>query len=209
MEAQVDMTAITADSPIPAPLVTTQRLIIRNMHPSDASSMSLHANNPRVTKGMSLAFPDPYTLAAANNWINMNINIPQIDNWCICERSSPGVVIGGIGIKPGADLESHTAEVGYWVGEEFWGRGYVTEALEGLTEWFFLERKAEGKQLRKLWGSVYSTNIGSIRCFEKCGYVKEGVMRDHVERHGEMMDLHLFGMTKKDWEENRKKKQVE
>ena len=209
MEAQVDTTAITADSPIPAPLFTTQRLIVRNMHPSDAPSMSLHGNNLAVAKTLSLGFPHPYTIAAANAWINMNINTPQINNWCICERSSPDVAIGGIGLKLGADVESHTAEVGFWVGEEFWGRGYVTEVLERSTEWWFLERIVEGTPLKKLWSTVYSTNIGSMRCFEKCGYLKEGVMKGQAEKYGEVMDLHLFGITKADWEERRKKRQVE
>jgi ribosomal-protein-alanine N-acetyltransferase len=209
METQTDTTTVTADSPIPAPLITTQRLIIRNMHPSDAPSMSLHANNPRVTNNMSLAFPEPYTIDQANIWINVNINIPQINNWCICELSSPDVVIGGVGLKLGADVESHTAEVGYWVGEEFWGRGYMTEVLEALTEWCFLERKADGKQLKKLWSSVYSTNVGSMRCFEKYGYAKEGVQRDQAEKYGRTMDLHLFGMTKRDWEERWKQRHAE
>jgi RimJ/RimL family protein N-acetyltransferase len=209
METQTDTTTVTADSPTPAPLITTQRLIIRNMHPPDAPSMSLHANNPRVTNNMSLAFPDPYTIDQANIWINMNINIPQINNWCICERGSPDVVIGGIGLKMGTDVESHTAEVGYWVGEEFWGRGYMTEVLEALTEWCFLERKADGGQLKKLWSSVYSTNVGSMRCFEKCGYAKEGVQRDQAAKYGRTMDLHLFGMTKGDWEERWKQRHAE
>jgi RimJ/RimL family protein N-acetyltransferase len=209
METQTNTTTVTADSPIPAPLITTQRLIIRNMHPSDAPSMSLHANNPRITSNMSSTFPDPYTIDQANIWINMNINIPQINNWCICERSSPDVAIGGIGLKLGVDVRSHTAEVGYWVGEEFWGRGYMTELLEALTEWCFLERKTDGKQLEKLWSNVHSTNVGSMRCFEKCGYAKEGVQRDQVAKYGRTMNLHLFGLTKRDWEERCKQRHAE
>ena len=81
--------------------------------------------------------------------------------------------------------------------------------MERFTEWCFLERKTEGKQLKKLWSSVYSTNIGSMRCFEKCGYPKEGVKKGQAEKNGEVTDLHLFGITKADWEELRKKRHVE
>jgi ribosomal-protein-alanine N-acetyltransferase len=165
MKAEVD-TNTTADSPIPTPFVTTQRLIVRNMHPSDASSMCLNADNPRIAKHMSLVFPDPYTLAEANKWINMNINIPQVDNWVICERDAPDVVIGGIGLKLGRDVSSHTAEVGFWIGEKFWGRRYMPEVLEAFTEWCFLERKVEGKRLTKLGAYVFSPNTGSMRCLE-------------------------------------------
>jgi RimJ/RimL family protein N-acetyltransferase len=209
MKAEIDTATITADSPIPAPLITTERLIIRNMHPSDAPSMALHANNPRVARDMTLAFPEPYTLEAAHSWINMNINIPQINAWCICQCDSPDKLIGGVGLKPGADVESHTAQVGYWVGEEFWGRGYVTEVLEALTEWCFSERKVDGKVLKKLCGTVHDRNIGSIRCFEKCGYKREGVLKDQVEKHGDVMDLHLYGLTKIDWEERKKRRHAE
>jgi RimJ/RimL family protein N-acetyltransferase len=165
--------------------------------------MSQSANSPLVAKYMSLAFPDPYTLSSAETWISMNAALPHQDNFAICERSCPDVVIGGVGLKPGADVYAHTAEVGFWIGQAYWGKGYATELLEGFTRWGFENWEKEGQQLRRIWGGAFHTNVGSRRCFEKCGYAREGVMKGHCEKRGEVMDLHFFGLTKLDWQSRR------
>jgi ribosomal-protein-alanine N-acetyltransferase len=170
------------------------------MHLPDAPSMSLNANNPLVAKNMSLAFPSPYTLSSAETWVNMNTALPYQEAFVICERTAPHVVIGGIGLKAGSDVNAHTGEVGYWIGQAYWGKGYMTEVLEGFTRWVFESWNRNGQPLRRIWGCAYSTNPASMRCFEKCGYAREGVMKGHCEKHGEVMDMHLFGLTKLDWE---------
>lgn len=170
------------------------------MHPQDAHSTAQHANNPNISQYMSLTFPHPYTISAAEIWIGMNVVKTRQDNFVICEKSSPEHVIGGIGLKPGADVMAHTAEVGYWIGESFWGKGYITEALEAVTNWVFMERYADDVKTTRLWGGVYGVNGASMRCFEKCGYSKEGVLKGHCEKDGKVYDLHQFGLTKADWE---------
>lgn len=200
MQAQLESIQGTPESGIPEPIVTTQRLIIRPMHPQDSHSTAQHANNPNVSKYMSLAFPSPYTLDSANTWINMNLVKPRQDDFVICEKQSPERVIGGIGLKPGADVMAHTAEIGFWIGESHWGKGFTTEALAAMTEWVFKEREVDGIKTTRLWGGVFSGNEGSMRCFAKCGYPPEGVLKGHVVKHGQIYDLHQFGMTKADWE---------
>lgn len=78
----------------------------------------------------------------------------------------------------------------------------MTEALEALTAWTFTER---GDTVRRLCASVFGGHTASMRCLEKCGYKAEGVLKGHVEKHGEVMDLHVFGLTKGDWEERRRR----
>ncbi|UPX19306.1 uncharacterized protein EKO05_0009574 [Ascochyta rabiei] len=209
LAAQTDLalpTPVTAASPIPQPIFTTPRLIVRPLHPQDAPSMSQHANNPKVTKYMSLAFPSPYTLDTANEWIAMNQSAP-IHNWGICLASAPNAAIGGVGMKPGADVQDHAAEAGFWIGEAFWGQGLTTEVLAGLTEWCFTAEEAKlatgGKRWTRLFGTVFAGNVGSMRCFEKCGYLEEGVLRGGVEKNGVASDLHVFGLVKGDWEAKR------
>lgn len=192
------------DDPLPQPIFITNRLIVRHMHPQDAPSMASNADNPLVAKYMSLAFPDPYTLSDAHTWISMNLaksSQGNQENFAICEGSSPDIVIGGIGLKPGADVEAHTAEVGFWVGEKYWGKGYVTEVLGGFTRWTMLNYKNKGVKTTKLCGKIFAGNTPSMRCFEKCGYEKEGVLRGQCEKRGQIMDLHIFGLTRGGWDE--------
>lgn len=189
------------DTPIPNPILTTARLIIREYHPQDAKSMSLYGNDALVAKYMHLSFPHPYTIESGETWIGMNIGAAHPCHFAICEASSPDTAIGSIGLKLGADTASHTAELGFWVGQKFWGKGYVTEATKAFTQWAFesFEGK-DGQRLRRLFSTVWSGNVGSMRCFEKCGYAPEGIMKGHAEKHGEIWDVHLFGLTKADWE---------
>ena len=104
----------------------------------------------------------------------------------------------------------HAAEIGYWIGEEFWGRGLVTEVLVALAEWCFaseesrLAGKGAGRRWTRLWGGVFEGNKASMRCFEKCGFAREGVLRGAVEKNGEASDLYVFGLLKGDWEERRR-----
>lgn len=115
--------------------------------------------------------------------------------------------IGGIGLKPGSDVQSHTAEIGYWIGEDYWGQGLISEALEAMTEWAFTVREGpDGKRLARLWAGVFDANKGSMKCLEKCGYRAEGVMKGHIEKHGQVADMHIYGLTRADWDEWKRNK---
>ncbi|KAH9880085.1 hypothetical protein J1614_002111 [Plenodomus biglobosus] len=187
-------------SPLPQPIITTNRLVIRALHSQDNYSMSLNANNPLIMKNMSNSFPEPYTLAAADTWIAINtVKLVQND-FGICDKSSPRVIIGGIGLKPGVDVSAHTGEVGFWIGQNYWGKGYATEALEAFTRWIFLNKEVGRPRTTRLCGHVFGGNMASMRCFEKCGYTKEGTLKGHCEKQGETMDLHIFGLVKADWD---------
>lgn len=200
MHPQSENSAASESAAYPTPIITTSRLIIRPMHLPDAASTAQNADNPLIAKYMSLAFPSPYTLERAEGWINMNTALPYQEAFVICERSSPHVVIGGIGFTAGADVYAHTGEVGYWMGQAYWGKGYMTEVLGSFTRWVFENWNKDGKRIRRICGHVFSSNVGSIRCFEKCGFAHEGLMKGHAEKHGEVMDVHIFGLTKLDWE---------
>jgi ribosomal-protein-alanine N-acetyltransferase len=200
-------TAATSAPPLPAPIFTTPRLFVRPLHAQDAPSMSRAANNPKIAEYMSLNFPSPYTLESASTWIDMN-RAPPFLNWAICLSASPEIVIGGCGLKPGDNIYTHAAEIGYWIAEEHWGKGLVTEVLRGLVEWMFTapESMLAGEEKRRwtrLWGGVFEGNKASMRCFEKNGFVKEGVLRGAVEKHGKASDLVVFGLLKDEWEERR------
>lgn len=143
----------------------------------------------------------------------MNLSPPHL-NWGICLLSSPESVIGGCGLKPGVDVQSHVAEIGFWIGAAFWGKGMMTEVLDGMVEWVFSSEEAEGGKVglregerwTRVWGGVFGANKGSQRCFEKGGFVKEGVLRGAVGKRGREDDLVVFGLLKGEWEERRGRK---
>ena len=119
-------------------------------------------------------------------------------------------MIGGIGLRPGSDTQSHTGEVGYWLAEEHQGKRMMIEALDGFVHWAFTQRDGDGSapaqgtppetKKTKLFAEVFAGNTTSMHILERCGFQKEGVQKDQVvTRYGEVTDLHLYGLTLKDW----------
>ena len=144
---------------------------VRPFVPGDAEAIARVADNPRIAARLRNVFPSPYTVSDAEQFIALS-NSPDY------QRVSRAIVVdgvaaGGIGITPGERGEVHqrTAEVGYWLGERFWGRGVVTDALRGFTDHLF-----EVTDLLRIYATVYDGNGASCRVLEKAGFEKEGVM---------------------------------
>jgi len=144
---------------------------------------------------MSSVFAIPYTLGHATRWIAQNLT-PPFHHFSITFLSDPDTVLGHIGIKPGNDVEAHTGEIGYWLGEAYWGQGIMQEVLKEMVAYGFRERG-----YRKLTAKVVAGNGGSERCLQKCGFVQEGRLRGQILKHGELSDLTLWGLLKEEWEE--------
>ena len=85
----------------------------------------------------------------------------------------------------------HTAEIGYWLGEPYWNRGILTEAVVAITGWAFAER-----QLARIHAIVYAPNVASARVLEKAGYEFEGRARAHYCCDGEFIDALRFGKVR-------------
>ncbi|KAF2200624.1 acyl-CoA N-acyltransferase, partial [Delitschia confertaspora ATCC 74209] len=156
--------------------------LIRPMHPQDAASMAAAASAPSIAKYMTRLFPFPYTLSDAQAWISFNISSdPATPStaFVLTPLHSPDIVIGGIGLKVETSPLSpskHVAELAYWIGEEWAGRGWTTEAVRGLTEWVF-EGSGMERGWTRLWARVVRENVGSRKVLSRCGYRDEGVLR--------------------------------
>lgn len=167
--------------------------------------MAKHANDPDITKGMRNTFPNPYSLEQAEYFLN-NIGLkdthpsstgpdarPVLTNYALCRRSD-GAYMGGIGLMPKTDVEARTFETGYWIGKEFWGNGYMTEALQAFTAWAF-ETFAE---LVRIQASVFEGNDGSVRVLKRAGFQAEGVRRKAIWKRGQLLDQYLFSMLREE-----------
>jgi ribosomal-protein-alanine N-acetyltransferase len=96
-----------------------------------------------------------------------------------------------IGIHPGQDVHRHTATLGYWLGEEFWGRGIMSEAVTAVTDFCF-----ESFPLRRISAEVFANNRASARVLEKAGFSFEGRLKNNVLKNGELLDSLLYARTK-------------
>src|SRR5437762_12908210 len=110
------------------------RCTVREWRPDDVDSLVKHANNIKVWRNLHDAVPHPYTRADAVEWIKQTSR-DHADTVFAIEVA--GSAVGGIGLHPGKDVHRRTAAIGYWLGEEFWGRGIATEALAAVTQYAF------------------------------------------------------------------------
>ncbi len=90
--------------------------------------------------------------------------------------------------------EFQLAEMGYWIGVPFWGRGYCTEAAQRVIEYGF-----EDLNLNRIQGTHYTDNPASGRVMVKLGMAYEGCRRQHTRKDGAFKDINLYGLLRQDW----------
>jgi len=161
---------------------------IRSWQVSDAESLHRHADNRNVSKQLRDRFPYPYGIEQARLFLDFIARQPTPTVWAI---DVDGEAVGGIGIEPDTDVERVSAEIGYWLGERFWGRGIATEALKAVTAEAFTRF-----DLTRLYAVPFADHTASVRVLEKAGYVREGHLRRSAIKDGKVRDQFLFAAYK-------------
>jgi RimJ/RimL family protein N-acetyltransferase len=165
-----------------------KRCTIRPWRLDDAESLTQHANNRKVWLSLRDKFPHPYTTEDAREFLETTVKCEPITIFCI---EVNGAAVGGIGLHLGIDVHRHTAELGYWLGEQFWGRGIMTEAVGVFTHFCF-----DKFSLRRIYAEPFANNRASARVLEKSGFLFEGQLKNNVFKDGKLLDSFLYARTK-------------
>jgi len=173
-------------------LVTT-RLILRRPTLKDAEDIAKQANNSHVSKYLALV-PYPYTIKDARKFISSCSKKKKHQRDFAIMYKPSGKVIGMIGFM-GIDNFSKKADVGYWLGEKYWGQGIATEAMEAMVSFAFQKLK-----LIRLQAEVYVKNRLSANLLKKLGFKKEGLKRKarRAKSTGKWHDVCIYGLLKSD-----------
>jgi [ribosomal protein S5]-alanine N-acetyltransferase len=164
------------------------RFLIREWRRGDEEALVRHANNPNVARNMRDRFPHPYTSADAQWWIAHAIaQSPSTDFAIVVD----GEAAGGIGFIRQEDVARRSVEIGYWLGEAYWGRGIATDAVRALSEHIFANF-----DICRIYSTVFELNPASIRVLEKAGYAYEGRQRKAVTKNGETLDALMYALIK-------------
>lgn len=152
------------------------------------------ANDERIPANMSDRFPYPYTAADADGWISLcGATSPALNFATLVD----GDVAGGVGGTLKEDILAGTAELGWWIGRRFWGRGITAVAVRRLIRYCF-----EDLALDRVEAGVMLRNPASARVAEKAGFELEGVAKLAYVKNGERIDRLLFGLVKSEWSAN-------
>ena len=162
------------------------RCTLRPWRVGDEASLVRNANNRRVWRNLS-RLPHPYTRQDAEAWITRaSAHVPVVDFAIVVD----GAAVGGIGIELGRDVFLRSAEVGYWLGEPYWGRGIATEALRAVTEYAF-----GTFDLCRLQAGVFEWNPASMRVLERSGFTREGLLKASILKDGHIIDQVLYALV--------------
>lgn len=168
--------------------IKLSKSVLRAWRPGDETSLVRHANSRTIWRNLRDAFPHPYTLVDAKRWIEVANPTTPVTNFAIVVD---GAAVGAIGLVLREDVFRRSAEIGYWLGEEFWGRGIVTEAVRAVTDYAF-----ETFDLCRVYAGVFEWNPASMRVLENAGYEFECRMKKSVTKDGETIDEFIYAVVR-------------
>ena len=176
----------------------TERLILRPWREEDAEDLYRYASDPAV--GPAAGWPVHTDVENSRDIIKNVLSAPE--TYAVCLKED-GRAIGSIGLKTGAHTDTteraDECELGYWLGQPFWGRGIIPEAAATLIEYAF-----ETLGMRAIWCGYYDGNRKSARAMEKCGFCYHHTTEDvAVPLLGETRTGHVTLLTKEQWETRR------
>ena len=172
------------------PVLRTARLLLRPFGMDDADSLVELANDREVAIN-TLDIPHPYDRQDAEDWIGLHAaQVERNEAYPFAiTTSADGTLLGAVGLMP--DLPNDMAELGYWIGRRYWGRGYATEAARAVLGWGFDELG-----LHRVHAAHFPRNPASGQVLRKLGMIHEGTLRHHVKKWGEYLDLEKYGILR-------------
>jgi ribosomal-protein-alanine N-acetyltransferase len=158
-------------------------LRVRSWRKNDLDALVRYANNAKIAANLRDQFPHPYTRSAAAAYL-ADVRSAVETSFAV---EYAGEAVGGIGFKLGIDIARISAEMGYWLGEPFWGRGLTTRAVLATSEWAF-----DNYKLTRIFAMAFSHNVASMRVLEKAGFQREGTLRCSAVKNGVVLDQVLY-----------------
>jgi RimJ/RimL family protein N-acetyltransferase len=164
--------------------IGTERLLLRTWRRGDELALVRNVNHRAVWRNVGDSIPHPYGPSDAAAFLSLVEREERTWHLAIVADGQP---VGGVGLYRFAGLKRFTAEAGYWLGPEHWGRGFASEALAGLVEATFVMSDVE-----RIEAHVFVWNPGSCRVLEKCGFQRDAVLRRASFKDGELVDELLY-----------------
>ena len=157
---------------------------LRQWRKSDVGSMVKHANNYNVAKWLTNQFPYPYAAEDAEDYLNLIENDNPTKVFAI---EVYGDAVGSIGVFPQSDIHEKSAEIGYWLSEQYWGNGIMLKAIQEIVNYGF-----KTFDIVRIYARPFSTNKGSQRVLEKAGFKLEAILKRALYKNNEYMDEMIY-----------------
>ena len=165
---------------------------IRRWELSDARDLATALSNKKIQDNLRDGLPYPYTEQDGREFISAMLAANENDTFAFAITVN-GKVIGSIGAFRQGNIHRQTAELGYYIAEEYWGKGIMTEAVKQLCDYVF-----SNTDIIRIYAEPFAYNIGSCRVLEKAGFQYEGTLRSNALKNGNVFDMKMYSKLKTD-----------
>lgn len=160
--------------------------MIRKWKLSDAENLAAALSNKKVQDNLRDGLPYPYTKQDGQDFISDMLSADENEVFAFAVTVDDKV-IGSIGVFRQSNIHRQTAELGYYIAEECWGKGIMTEAVKQICEYVFTK-----SDIIRIYAEPFAHNIASCRVLEKAGFQYEGTLRKNAVKNGTVVDMKMY-----------------
>lgn len=165
---------------------------IRKWRLSDAADLAAALSNPKILKNLRDGLPYPYTEEDGRAFISSMLAAEEKDTFAFAVTAD-GRAVGSVGAFRQPNIHSRTAELGYYLAEEYWGKGVMTQAVQMLCGYVFSH-----SDILRIFAEPFADNAASRRVLEKAGFSFEGILRQNAVKDGRVLDMAMYSRLKDD-----------
>lgn len=165
---------------------------IRKWEVTDAKDLAAALSNGKIQENLRDGLPYPYTEQDGADYIAAMLSADENETFAFA-ITADGKVIGSIGVFRQGNIHRQTAELGYYIAEEYWGRGIMTEAVKQICAYVF-----DKSDMIRIYAEPFAHNAASCRVLEKAGFHYEGTLRSNAVKNGKVMDMKMYSLLRTD-----------
>ena len=166
------------------------RCVLRKWRLSDAKDLAKALNNEKILNNLRDGLPFPYTEQDAHEYISAMLSSDEASTFAYAVTINDRA-IGSIGAFRQSNIHRQTAELGYYLAEEYWGLGIMTEAIRQVCDILFATT-----DILRIYAEPFTYNTGSRRALEKAGFCYEGTMKNNAVKNGKVLDMAMYSLTR-------------
>lgn len=163
---------------------------IRKWKLSDATDLAAALSNMKIQNNLRDGLPYPYTEQDGADYISAMLSADETETFAFA-ITVDNKVVGSIGVFRQGNIHRQTAELGYYIAEEYWGRGIMTEAVKQICKYVF-----DKSDILRIFAEPFAYNVASCRVLEKAGFQYEGTLRSNAVKNGKVIDMKMYSLLK-------------
>ena len=165
---------------------------IRKWKLTDAKDIAVALSNKKIQDNLRDGLPYPYSEQDGIDFISSMLSANEDETFAFA-ITLDDKVIGSIGVFRQQNIHRQTAEMGYYIAEEYWGKGIMTDAVKQICEYVF-----KHSDILRIYAEPFAYNIGSCRVLEKAGFQYEGTLRSNAVKNGKVIDMKMYSLLREE-----------